>query len=402
MLEPTASDAVVLFCRTYLGYTSYMTIVFTGGGTGGHFYPIIAIAEALNDLVRKEQLLAPKLYYLAPTSFDEKALFENGITYIYTPAGKMRRYASIRNFTDFFITIFGIVSALFTLFRLYPDVVMSKGGYGSVPTTLAARVLGIPVIIHESDAKPGRANLLAAKWAVRIAISFENAAKYFPEKTQNKIARTGIPIRKALMRVEAEGARQYLGLDAEVPTVLILGGSQGAVSINENVLLALTDLVSFANIIHQTGQANFKNVNDIASVVLTKNPNASRYHPINYLDEVSMQRSASVADIVVSRAGANSIAEIGLWKKPAILIPIPESVSHDQRTNAYAYARTGAAIVLEEGNLTPHLIVSEIKRIISDPALSKRMGASAQGFTDPDAARIIANEMLSIALKHEA
>ena len=112
------------------------------------------------------------------------------------------------------------------------------------------------------------------------------------------------------------------------------------------------------------GQANFKNVEAIAQVVLAKNPHADRYHPINYLSEVSLQRAAGVADIVVSRAGANSIAEIGLWKKPAILIPIPESVSHDQRSNAYAYARTGAAIVIEEENLTPHLLTSEIQRII--------------------------------------
>lgn len=379
-----------------------MTIAFTGGGTGGHFYPIIAIAEALQDLVRKEQLLAPKLYYLAPTMFDEKALFENGITYIYTPAGKMRRYKSIRNFTDFFITFAGTISALFTLFRIYPDVVMSKGGYGSVPTTLAARVLGIPVIIHESDAKPGRANLLASKWAVRIAVSFEGAAKYFPKKVQDRIARTGIPIRKALMRMETEGARQYLGLDASVPTILILGGSQGAVSINENVLLALPDLVSFANIIHQTGPANFKSVQALAGVALTKNQHADRYHPVDYLSEMSLQRSSAVANIIVSRAGANSIAEIGLWGKPAILVPIPESVSHDQRSNAYAYAQTGAGIVLEQENLTPHLLVSEIKRIINDPELIKRMIAGAGGFTDPDASRIIANEILSIALKHEA
>src|SRR3989344_4459923 len=378
-----------------------MTIVFTGGGSGGHFYPIIAIAEALQDLVREKHLVEPKLYYMAPTSFDEKALFENGIIFINTPAGKVRRYASIRNFTDSFITLIGTISALLTLFRLYPDVVMSKGGYGSVPTTLAARILGIPVVIHESDAKPGRANLLASKWAVRIAISFESAMKFFPEKVQSKIARTGIPIRKALMRIEKEGARQYLGLEEGIPTILILGGSQGAMNINEVIVSALPDLVSFANIIHQTGQANFKNVQEISQVVLTKNQHAERYHPINYLNEISLQRAAGVADIVVSRAGAGSIAEIGLWKKPAILIPIPESVSHDQRTNAYAYARTGAAVVLEEENLTPHLIVSEIKRITSNPELGKRMGDSAQGFTDPDASRILAGELLSIALTHE-
>lgn len=379
-----------------------MTIAFTGGGTGGHFYPIIAVAEALHDLVREEKLVEPKLYYLAPNAFDEKALFENSITHIYTPAGKMRRYFSLLNITDSFITLLGTTRALITLFRIYPDVVMSKGGYGSVPTVLAAHLLGIPIIIHESDAKPGRANLLAAKWAKKIAISFDSAAAFFPENVRGKIARTGIPIRKALTRLEPEGAQQYLGLEKNVPTILILGGSQGAMKINEAVLSALPDLVSFANIIHQTGQANFKSVESVSNVVLEKSPNASRYHPINFLSEVSLQRAAGVADLIVSRAGAGSIAEIGLWKKPAILIPIPESISHDQRTNAYSYARTGAAVVLEEENLTPHLLTSETKRIIVDPELMKKMGGSAFGFTDPDAARILARELLAIALTHES
>ncbi len=379
-----------------------MKIAFTGGGTGGHFYPIIAIAEALSDIVREERLIAPKLYYLAPNIFDEKALFENGITYIHVPAGKSRRYFSIRNFTDLFVSFAGLIRAILTLYRIYPDVIVSKGGYGSVPTVTAAHLLRIPIIIHESDAKPGRANLYASKFAKRIAISFEDSAQYFPKKAQDKIARTGIPIRKALMRVETEGAQQYLGLEPDVPTVLILGGSQGAVKINETVLSCLPELVSIGNIIHQTGQANFKNVSAVAQVELEKNPYAARYHPIGYMDQVSMQRAAGVMDVVVSRAGASAIAEIGLWKKPAIIIPIPESVSHDQRSNAYAYAKTGAAVVLEEDNLSPNLFVSEVRRIIGDPALAKRMGDSAAGFTDPDSARILAKEVLSIALPHES
>ena len=379
-----------------------MKIVFTGGGTGGHFTPIIAIAEALSDLVREEHLIEPTLYYLAPNPYDEKALFENGITYIRIPAGKIRRYASLRNVTDFFATVAGTATALVTLFRIYPDVVVSKGGYASVPTVLAAHILRIPIIIHESDAKPGRANLLAAPWADKIAIAFDNAAAYFPAKTQKRIARTGIPIRKALMRVETEGARQYLGLEKDAPTIVILGGSQGAVKINEMVLSALPELVAFANVIHQTGSANLKNVEAVSQVVLAGNPHASRYHPFGYLDQTSMQRVAGVADLVISRAGATSIAEIGLWKKPAILIPIPESISHDQRTNAYAYARTGAAIVLEEDNLSPHLFVAEVGRILNDHELATHMGAAAEGFTDPDAARILAREVLAIALPHEA
>lgn len=379
-----------------------MTIVFTGGITGGHFYPIIAIAEALGDIVREERLIAPTLYYLAPSPFDEKALFENSISYVHIPAGKVRRYLSFRNISDSFLTLLGTLSAIIALFRIYPDVVVSKGGYGSVPTVLAAHLLRIPIIIHESDAKPGRANLLGAKFAEKIAISFDSAAKYFPERAQKKIARTGTPVRKALMRVETKGAQQYLGLEPDLPTIFILGGSQGAVKINETVLSSLPELVSFTNIIHQTGTANFKNVESIGKVVLGNNPHANRYHPINYLDQISMQRAAGIADLIISRAGASSIAEIGLWKKPAILIPIPETVSHDQRTNAYAYAETGAAVVIEEGNLIPHLFVAEIRRITSDTELAKSMSNASGSFTDPDAARILAHEVLAIALAHES
>jgi UDP-N-acetylglucosamine--N-acetylmuramyl-(pentapeptide) pyrophosphoryl-undecaprenol N-acetylglucosamine transferase len=378
-----------------------MTIAFTGGGTGGHFYPFIAIAEALHDLAREQNLLQPKLYYLAPTPFDQQALFENEITYLRIPAGKMRRYHSFANFTDLFVTFGGFLHALVVLFRLYPDVVVSKGGYGSVPTTMAARILRIPVIIHESDAKPGRANLMASKWAARIAISFDSAAPFFPKKVQKKIARTGIPIRKELTRVELQGAREYLNLDPGVPTVLILGGSLGSQRINNIVIEALPELVTFANVIHQTGPANFAEVEGVAKVVLAKSPDATRYHPFNYLSAVSLQRAAGAAAVVVSRAGATTVAEIGLWGKPAILIPIPESVSHDQRANAYAYAATGAAIVVEEQNLTPHLLVSETKRIATNPQLAETMGAHAKGFSDPDAARVLSNEILQIALSHE-
>ena len=378
-----------------------MTIVFTGGGTGGHFYPIIAISEALRDIVREDHLLEPKVYYLAPDPFDTEALFANGITYIHIPAGKMRRYFSLQNITDFFITIAGTARALITLFHLYPDVVMSKGGYGSVPTVIAAWILRIPIIIHESDAKPGRANLLSARLANKVAISFESALQYFPKSVQKKIARTGIPVRKALLRVETERTQEYLGLERNLPTIFILGGSQGSVNINETVISSLPHLISFANVIHQTGQVNFKNVEAIAKVVLGKDPHASRYHPFPYLSEMSLQRAAGAADIIVSRAGANTIAEIGFWKKPAIIIPIPESISHDQRTNAYAYAETGAAVVIEEENLSSNLLVSEVQRVLNDPELRKKMSTAAEGFTDPDAARILAGEVLSLARSHE-
>lgn len=379
-----------------------MKIVFTGGGTGGHFYPIIAVAEAIHDLVRENRLVEPKLYFLAPAPYDEQALYENSISYVKIPAGKIRRYASFANITGFFSLGIGVVAALVTLFRIYPDVVMSKGGYGSVPTVLAARILGIPVVIHESDAKPGRANLLAGKFAKKIAISFESAAKYFPKGAQSRIARTGVPIRKALLRTEIEGAEQFLNLEPSLPTVFILGGSQGSVRINDAVLSALPDLVAFANVLHQAGKANIDAVTAVSKVSLDGNAHSDRYHPFAFLSEMALQRAAGAASIVVSRAGATTIAEISVWKKPAILIPIPEAISHDQRTNAYAYARTGAALVIEEANLTPHLLVSEIKRVLGDKNLIAQMQAASASFTDSDAARILAQEILALALTHES
>ncbi len=378
-----------------------MKIVFTGAGTGGHFYPLIAIAEAVNDIAAERQLVAPKLYYFAPEPYDQEALFQNSLVFVRIDAGKVRRYFSFQNVVDIAHTVFGFVDAVFELFRIYPDVIISRGGYGSVPVTMAARLIGIPVIVHESDSKPGRANLLAAKFADRIGIAFPSAANYFPQKVRDKIALVGIPIRKELTAPASEGARQELGLDASVPTVLILGGSSGSQRINETVLAGLADMVGFANVIHQTGKNEIGHVESMSKVVLQDNPHAGRYHPFGYLSADAMRRASGVADLIITRAGATAIAEISHWKKPAILIPIPESVSHDQRTNAYAYARTGGATVLEESNLSPNVLVSEARRITGDKALSAQMAEKGSAFMPGNAGRIIAEEAIRIALSHE-
>lgn len=379
-----------------------MKVVFAGAGTGGHFYPLIAVAEELRALSRERRLLTPKLYYLAPSAFDEEALFENEISFYPCPAGKWRRYFSFQNFTDLFVSLAGFFCALTHLFRLYPDVVFSKGGYASVPVVLAARILGIPVFIHESDAKPGRANILASSFAHRIAVTFDSTTAFFPKKAQAKVARTGIPIRSAIKHPVAEGAREELGLETEVPTILVLGGSLGAQRINDVLLSGLPELVSFANVIHQTGKDNFKSVQLTSKLVLEKSEHASRYHVFPFLNTLSMRRSAGAAHLIISRAGMTAITEIALWHKPSILIPIPESVSHDQRTNAYAYAKTGAGVVLEEANLTPHVLVSEARRILSDTQTYTAMSERTQSFANADAGKVIAEELIAIGLSHES
>ena len=377
-----------------------MKIIFTGGGTGGHFYPLIAVAEAVNELVAEQRLLQPNLVYMSPTPFDEEALFHANITYTRTPAGKIRRYFAISNVIDFFRTIYGAIWSFFKLLSDVPDVVFSKGGYASVPTVLAAHWLGVPIVIHESDSKPGRANLMASKYAYRIAVTFESSIQYFPEKVRGKIALTGIPIRRALATPLPEGAAQELRLDMSVPTVLVIGGSLGSKRINETLMQALPQVLESANIIHQTGKNNFEETISTAKVIVENSAHKERYHAFPYLSLESMRMAAGAASLVVSRAGSTAITEIALWKKPAILIPIPESVSHDQRTNAYSYAHTGAAVVLEEENMTPNLLASEIRRITADPALMQSMAEHGKGFANPNAARLVAEELLRIALTH--
>ncbi len=379
-----------------------MKIVLTGSGTGGHFYPLIAVAEALRELSHERRILEPTLYFLAPDPYDQQSLFDNKIIFVKCSAGKVRRYFSLRNFFDLFKTAWGTVTALITLFQIYPDVVVSKGGYTTVPVTLAANILRIPVIVHESDAKPGRANLFAASRAYRIAISFESSRAFFPKKVQDRIALTGIPIRKELtLAGGTQGGAEELLLDKEVPTILILGGSSGSQKINEVVMLALAELTTYVNIIHQTGKANFAEVESLSKVALEKSSHPNRYHAFPYLNIGSMRKAVGAANLIISRAGSTAISEISLWAKPSILIPIPESISHDQRTNAYAYAHTGGAVVLEEANLTPHVLVSEVRRITGNRDVAAKMAALGAGFASADSARIIADEVLSVGLSHE-
>jgi len=377
-----------------------MKIVLTGGGSGGHFYPLIAVAQEINAYVQQHALVQPELYYLSNAPYDEAALFENNITFKHVDAGKMRTYASASNVTDAFKTLTGLPTALKLLYKIWPDVVFSKGGYGSVPVVLAARILRIPVCIHDSDSIPGRANLWAGKFATRVAISYPEAESYFPHK--ERVALTGNPVRKELLLPVLHDEHAHFNLAPDVPTLLILGGSQGAEAINTTLLKGIKEVLDVFQVIHQTGTNNFDACVNIAEMELARHDHKDRYHAVPMLPAAELRKAASVADLIISRAGSGAIYEIAAWEKPAILVPIPESVSRDQRTNAYAYARAGGAEVIEQENFTPHVLLSEAQRILSDVTIMEHMRDGARAFKKPDAARTIAQELLKIALKHEA
>jgi len=376
-----------------------MKIVLTGGGSGGHFYPLIAVAEELRILAEQKNILQMEIHYFAHTKYDEKALFDNQISFSKVPAGKLRRYFSLENISDIFKTGFGFFVALYKLFVLYPDVVFSKGGFAAVPVVLAAKVLRIPIIIHESDTIPGRTTKLTAKYADRIAISFKEASKYFDSK---KVALVGHLVRRELQKPISEGAYEYLKLNPTIPTIFIMGGSQGAKIINDAILNVLPDLLEKYQVIHQTGVKNFEEIKMHASVILENQSDLQeKYHPYPYLNPLALRMCAGVATLVVSRAGASSIAEIAWWGTPSIVIPITDSNGDHQRKNAFSYGATGAASVIEEKNLTPQIFLQEVRRIIDDSELQSNMKKATELSRYGNAAKTIASELISIGFKHE-
>ena len=375
-----------------------MKIVFTGGGTGGHFYPIIAVAQKTNQIIDNEKIIGAKLYYISDSPYDKEMLFENGLLYEEINAGKMRTYFSLKNFSDLFKTFFGIINAIYKIFSIYPDVVFGKGGYASFPTLFAARILRIPVVIHESDSAPGRVNKWAGHFAKKVAVSFKEAAEYFPKKT---VAWTGQPIRSEIEKPsEKKEALNYFKLESNIPVIFILGGSQGAELINNTVLDALPRLLENYQIIHQTGIKNFTTTTGRAEVILSNNQNKSRYIPIDFLNNLKMKMAAGAATIIISRAGS-TLFEIASWGVPSILVPFTESNADHSKKNAFNYARAGACSVIEEINMTANILSSEIERITGDKAILDQMAQSTREFNKPDAAAKIARELVDIALSHE-
>ena len=374
-----------------------MKILLTGGGTGGHFYPLIAVAEEINKIVDKEHILEAKIYYMAPEPYDKNALFEQGIIFEQISAGKLRRYFSIQNFFDLFKTFFGCLSAMFKIYSIFPDVIFAKGGYVSFPALLAARLFRIPVIIHESDSVPGKVNLWAAKFAKKIAVSYEEAGQYFPAK---KTAWLGQPVRKELQKVSKEGAFEYLKLDPTIPVIFIVGGSQGSELINDIVIEALPNLISKYQIIHQVGKKNFDEIVIRTDVSLQDNEFKNRYNVFPFLNPLAIKMAAGASTLIVTRAGS-MIFEIALWGVPAIVIPITDSNGDHQRKNAFNYARAGAGVVIEENNLTPTILETEIDVIVKDKNKLKTMREKALEFSRPDAAEKIAGELVAIAMSHE-
>lgn len=366
-----------------------MRILFTGGGTGGHFFPIIAVAREIKRLAEEKRILDIQLYYIGPDDFAGQELKDEEILSFAVWSGKIRRYVSWKNALDTVKLSVGILHALWKLFVIMPDVIFSKGGYGAIPTLTAGRIFRIPIIIHDSDAIPGMVTQWSAKFAKRVAISYAYAGVFFPRE---KTALTGVPIRKRALGGNPDEARELLGIYSKDPTLFFIGGSQGAQKINNALLEILPDLLKKYEVVHQIGKANYNDVWLETRSIEEKTPKG-KYHPIAFLTEPQLRAAYTIANLVVSRA-SSGIFEIAAAGKPSILIPIRKSAQNHQRENAYQYIKTGAAVIVEEDNLTPHLLLNEIEKLMGDRGQLQKMSENAQKFARVDAAELIADEIL--------
>lgn len=367
-----------------------MKIVLTGAG-GGHFYPLIAVAERIRKEAFIQKLIQPEIYFFSDKPYDEEALFNLDCKFVETPAGKLRLYPSIENITDIFVTIKGCILTLFKMYSMYPDVVFAKGGYASFPTLLAARILSIPVIVHESDTVPGRTTKWAGSFATRVALSYPEAAPFYPKET---VALTGQPIRDLLLP-PVGFEKKYTKKDR--PVILVFGGSQGSQVINNAILESLPALLNTYDIVHQAGKENLTAVSEVAKHLLAHHEFKDRYFVDGFLDVGLFYPKV---DLVITRAGS-SMFEMVLWRIPMIVVPIPETISRDQRSNAYAMASHGVATVLEENNLGSNILISVITKILSSEDEYNAMIKNAHLFEDSrDAASTIAREILRICLSH--
>ena len=323
-------------------------IVMTGGGTAGHVTPNIALMPALQEA-------GYEITYIGSYNGMEKELIEaQKIPYIGISSGKLRRYFDWKNFSDPFKVLKGYGQAISILRKLKPDVVFSKGGFVSVPVVLAAKHCHIPAIIHESDITPGLANKIAIRGAKKVCCNFPETMKYLPAE---KAVLTGSPIRRELFHGDAEKSLHYCGFpDHSKPVLLIVGGSSGSKVINEAVRKVLPELLEQFYIIHLCGKGNLDE----------KLKGVIGYAQFEYAS-AELTDMFALADLAISRAGANSICELLALHKPNILIPLSAAASRgDQVLNAKSFKKQGFSYVIEEEELTKDSLLSAVKEVYSN------------------------------------
>ncbi|MBI3290856.1 UDP-N-acetylglucosamine--N-acetylmuramyl-(pentapeptide) pyrophosphoryl-undecaprenol N-acetylglucosamine transferase [Candidatus Falkowbacteria bacterium] len=343
-----------------------MKIILSGGGTIGSVSPLIAIHEKIKE-IRPD---ADVLWLATKDGPEHKLISTYNIPVRKIFAGKLRRYFSFKNFLDPFLVLFGFFQSLFIISKFKPDVLISAGGFVSVPVTWSGWFLRRPSIIHQQDIRPGLANKLMAPFAKIITVAFEKSLNDFPGR---KTVWVGNPARQEMLKGDIDKAYDFFKLDKNLPVVLVIGGGTGASRLNKIVLESLPELLDFCQVIHLTGGK------------VDREARHPRYHDYEFLIE-QLKDAYTVADLVVTRAGMAALTELAALKKPIIAVPIPNSHQED---NAGLFAKNNAAIILAEDNLTARDFFEAIKETLADKPRLENLSRNIGKVLGTDAAEKI-------------
>jgi len=377
-----------------------MRVVVTGGALGGHLVPLEPIIDTLRTVYSEQRSRLPvmiegnkfDIYFLGILNKDTKTFFKRlSVKAVHIPSGKLRRYPSSRTVVDLLFRLpWGILVALLQMWRIMPDVVISKGGYGSLPVAAAAVFYRIPFLLHESDASMGLANRIMAGWSSVITVGFA-ATRQNIRFYRAKTVVTGTPVRSQLVTVNQEQAKQMFGFAPDVPILLVMGGSQGAQQINEVLIQVLPSLLADMGIIHLTGPDKLAAVRQEVQLVLKKTSGEVRalYKPFGYLTE-RLGNAMAAADVVVTRAGATSLAELARFRKATIIVPLDLAAQDHQRRNAAVFEAAQAARVMDPANLGRALFEQNVRDLMGDAELRKTLENNIGQLDRPQAGREIA------------
>ncbi len=365
-----------------------MKLAITGGGSGGHTLPAVTIHEAFKEYYSSQNEEFDSIYIGSHRGIERDVATAKQITYFPIATGKLRRYFSLSNLTDLFRTLKGILDSYFILRRFKPQVVFSTGGFVSVPVSIAARMMGIPVVIHEQTSSIGLANKIASYFATKIATSFTSSNPFFPA---HKVVHTGQPIRKELFTGSKEECYKLFKLNKKLPIIYVTGGSQGSHKINTTVKEVLIDLLKHCNVIHQCGRTqghqDFEELQEY-KLNLPKNLRDS-YVVKDFIQSDELKHILSGSALLIGRAGAGTVNESLALRIPSIFIPLPLATRNEQYHNAKILKDLGGAEIIEEKDLSSDLLKERIISILLNlerrEQMSKSLGTSAK----PDATELI-------------
>jgi UDP-N-acetylglucosamine--N-acetylmuramyl-(pentapeptide) pyrophosphoryl-undecaprenol N-acetylglucosamine transferase len=375
-----------------VGSTQWLRLAIAGGGTGGHVLPALAVVDEL----RRRGTLKDLVWIGSSEGVERQAAEDAGIRFVVIPTGKLRRYLSLQNLTDAARVPLGVLAARRALAAFRPDVVLSSGGFVSVPAVVAARGIA-PVLTHEQTVILGLANRINARFAEVLAVSHDRT-ELIARRLHHRVVVTGNPIRVGLTAGDRSRGLQWLGFEASMPVVYVTGGARGASPINERVAALLPSILDRAQIVHQTGplsvNADAGNLSELGETL----PEAvrGRYRVVEFLGD-ELPDVYAAADLVVGRAGAGTIAELAYVGLPAILIPLPRARGDEQAQNARILADVGAAVVIAQPHATPERLQAEILMLLDDSERRTRMANAARTVARPDAAARLADELISLA-----